>query len=143
VGADPSAEVQRLGRDARIIVTGYVKDVRPFLARATIGVCPIVYGAGIQNKALECMAAGLPVVASPQACSGLWAQAGVDLLVAREPEEWVETLARLLASPQERRRLAAAGRGYVEHHHSWEEATLQLEQAYKDVIGHGVQGIAA
>jgi glycosyltransferase involved in cell wall biosynthesis len=143
VGADPSAEVQRLGRDARIVVTGYVKDVRPFLARATVGVCPIIYGAGIQNKALEFMAAGLPVVASPQAASGLWAVAGVHLLVAREPEEWVEALARLLAAPQERRRLAEAGREYVVRNHSWGGATSQLEGAYEEILGCRRAAIAA
>ena len=143
VGADPSAEVRRLARDARIVVTGYVKDVRPFLARATIGVCPIVYGAGIQNKALEFMAAGLPVVASPQACSGLETEAGVHLLVARGPEEWVEALARLLAAPRERRRLVEAGREYVVRNHSWEGATSQLEGAYEEVLGHRRQAVAA
>ena len=143
VGADPSAEVQRLARDARIIVTGYVKDVRPFLARATIGVCPIVYGAGIQNKALEFMAAGLPVVASPQASSGLCAEAGVHLLVVREPDEWVEALARLLAAPRERRCLAEAGREYVVRHHSWEGATSRLEGAYEEILGCRRAAIAA
>ena len=143
VGMDPVAEVRALARDARITVTGYVKDVRPYLSRATVGVCPIVYGAGVQNKALEFMASGLPVVVSPQACSGLKAEPDLELLVAREPLEWSNVLTRLLASPQVRRRLAAAGRGYVERHHSWEEATFQLEQAYEDVIGHRVQAIAA
>jgi glycosyltransferase involved in cell wall biosynthesis len=143
VGADPSAEVRRLGGDARIVVTGYVKDVRPFLARATIGVCPIVYGAGIQNKALEFMAAGLPVVASAQASSGLWAEPGVHLLVARGAEEWVEALAGLLAAPQERRRLAEAGRQYVVANHSWGAATSRLEEAYEEVISRRGQLVAA
>ena len=143
VGADPSAEVQRLGRDARIIVTGYVKDVRPFLARATIGVCPIVYGAGIQNKALEFMAAGLPVVASPQACSGLEARPGQHLLSATEPAEWVEAISGLLQSPGLRRSLGVAGRDYVVRHHSWQESVSRLEEAYEEVLTHRRQSLAA
>jgi glycosyltransferase involved in cell wall biosynthesis len=143
VGADPSAEVRRLDRDARIIVTGYVKDVRPYLWRATVGVCPIIYGAGTQNKALEFMAAGLPVVASPQVYSGLEAEAGAELLTAKEPLEWVDALDELLASPAHRRRLAVAGRGYVVRHHSWEEATSRLEEAYEETLGHRRQAVAA
>ena len=143
VGADPSAAVQRLARDARIIVTGYVKDVRPFLARATIGVCPIVYGAGIQNKALEFMAAGLPVVASPQACSGLEARPGQHLLSATEPAEWVEAISGLLQSPGLRRSLGVAGRDYVVRHHSWQESVSRLEEAYEEVLTHRRQSLAA
>jgi sugar transferase (PEP-CTERM/EpsH1 system associated) len=143
VGTDPVSEVRALGRDARITVTGYVKDVRPYLSRATVGVCPIVYGAGVQNKALEFMASGLPVVVSPQVCSGIRAEPGLDLVAAKEPQEWAGALTRLLASPQERRRLAAAGRAYVVRHHSWEDATLQLEQAYEEVIGHRMRAVAA
>ena len=133
VGADPPPVVRRLANEPRIHVTGYVKDVRPYLARATIGVCPIVYGAGIQNKVLEFMAAGLPVVASPQACSGVKAEDGVHLLAADEPEEWAETLVGLLSSPARRRLLAAAGREYVVQRHSWEDATDLLEQAYEEI----------
>jgi glycosyltransferase involved in cell wall biosynthesis len=143
VGTDPVAEVRALARDARITVTGYVKDVRPYLSRATVGVCPIVYGAGVQNKALEFMASGLPVVVSPQVCSGLKAEPGQDLIVAEEPGEWVGALMRLLASPRERRRLSTAGRAYVVRHHSWEKATLQLEQAYDEVISRRAQALAA
>jgi len=143
VGADPPADVRRLARDARITVTGYVKDVRLYLCRATVGVCPIVYGAGIQNKALEFMAAGLPVVASPQVYSGLKAKADAELLVAEEPSEWVDALDGLLASPARRRRLAAAGREYVVRQHSWEEATSRLEEAYEEILGHRRRAVAA
>jgi glycosyltransferase involved in cell wall biosynthesis len=143
VGTDPVSEVRALARDGRITVTGYVKDVRPYLSRATVGVCPIVYGTGVQNKALEFMASGLPVVVSPQVCSGIRAEPGLDLVAAKEPQEWAGALTRLLASAQERRCLAIAGRAYVVRHHSWEDATLQLEQAYEEVIGHRMQAVAA
>jgi sugar transferase (PEP-CTERM/EpsH1 system associated) len=142
VGADPPAEVQRLGRDARIIVTGYVKDVRPFLARATIGVCPVLYGAGVQNKALEFMAAGLPVVASPQASSGLEARVGEHLLSATEPVEWADAISGLLESPGPRRRLGAAGRNYVVRHHSWQESVSRLEESYEEAISRRGQLVA-
>jgi sugar transferase (PEP-CTERM/EpsH1 system associated) len=143
VGADPPAEIRRLDDDARIVVTGYVKDVRPYLARATIGVCPIVYGAGIQNKALEFMAAGLPVVASAQACSGLEARPGQHLLSATEPVEWAEAISGLLEVPGLRRSLSAAGRDYVLRHHSWQDSVSRLEEAYEEVISRRGQLVAA
>jgi sugar transferase (PEP-CTERM/EpsH1 system associated) len=134
VGADPPSEVQRLDRDARVNVTGYVKDVRHHLARATVAASPVLYGAGIQNKVLECMAAGLPVVASPQACSGLEAQPGEHLLCAADPPEWADAVCELLDHSDLRRRLGAAGRVYVQRRHSWEESVSRLEEAYEEVI---------
>jgi sugar transferase (PEP-CTERM/EpsH1 system associated) len=143
VGADPSAEVQRLGRDARIVVTGYVKDVRPYLSRATVAVSPVLYGAGVQTKVLECMAAGLPVVASAQACSGLEARSGQHLLSATEPAEWAEAISGLLEFPGLRRSLGAAGRDYVVCHHSWQDSVSRLEEAYEEVISRRGQLVAA
>ncbi|MFZ0429137.1 MAG: glycosyltransferase, partial [Acidobacteriota bacterium] len=63
IGANGSAS----SRQPRVEVTGEVPDLRPSLRRSTISVVPIVYGAGIQNKVLEAMACGTPVVASPVA----------------------------------------------------------------------------
>jgi len=142
LGADPSVEVQRLARDARIIVTGYVKDVRPYLSRATVAVSPVLYGTGVQTKVLECMAAGLPVVASAQACSGLEARPGKHLLSATEPAEWAEAISGLLDSPGLRRSLGVAGRDYVVRHHSWQESVSRLEEAYEEVISRRGQLVA-
>ena len=52
-------------------VTGFVPDLRPYLAQAAVAVSPIRYGVGIQNKVLEAMAMGTPVVTSPRACQAL------------------------------------------------------------------------
>lgn len=143
VGADPPAQVRGLERDARISVTGYVKDVRPYLSRATVAVSPVLYGAGIQTKVLEFMAAGLPVVASPQACSGLEARPGEHLLSAAEPTQWMEAVCSLLNSDRLRRRLGAAGREYVVRHHSWQESVSRLEEAYEEVISRRGRTLAA
>ena len=143
VGADPPAEVQRLDRDVRIIVTGYEKDVRPYLLRATVAVSPVLYGAGVQTKVLECMAAGLPVVASAQACSGLEARPGQHLLSATDPAEWAEAISGLLEFPGLRHRLGVAGRDYVVRHHSWQESAARLEEAYEEVISRREQLVTA
>ena len=80
-GKDPSESIRLLSRDARITVTGFVDDLRPFFWSATVVVAPLVYGTGIQNKVLEAMACGVPVVASQAACEGIGAPRGHALLV--------------------------------------------------------------
>ena len=71
VGQSPTRAVQALARDERVKVTGFVPDLRPYLAQAAVAVSPIRYGVGIQNKVLEAMAMGTPVVTSPRACQAL------------------------------------------------------------------------
>jgi glycosyltransferase involved in cell wall biosynthesis len=102
-----------------------VPDVRPYLAEAAVVVAPLRLARGLQNKVLEAMAAGKPVVASPAALTGL---RGLDVpaLVATTPAEWVDVLGRLLTSVPLRAQLGAAGRRYVEEHHDWERCLEPL-----------------
>jgi polysaccharide biosynthesis protein PslH len=141
-GKDPSREVQaltasnatksesRADGNKRVFVTGTVPDLRPYLHKATIAVAPMPYGAGIQNKVLEAMACGAPVVASPQAASALPADPGSDLLVASGAEAFAEAILELLDHPERREQLGRAGRGYVERCHSWDGIGAQLESIY-------------
>src|SRR5690606_32012470 len=69
VGKDPAPVILELGEKHNISVTGYVPDLRPYLAQAAIAVSTVRYGVGIQNKVLEAMAMATPVVCSPQASS--------------------------------------------------------------------------
>jgi glycosyltransferase involved in cell wall biosynthesis len=60
VGRNPPAWLRRAARDPRVEIVGTVPDLRPYLARATLAVCPLRYAVGIQNKVLEARPWGLP-----------------------------------------------------------------------------------
>ena len=64
VGADHSAAVQKLGQLPGVTVTGSVPDVRPFVRRSALMIAPLNIARGTQNKILEAMAMGVPVVTS-------------------------------------------------------------------------------
>jgi len=134
VGKDPPREVRALAQNPSIVVTGSVPDIRPYLQRATVAVAPLTYGAGIQNKVLEAMACATPVVATPQAVSALNVLPGRDVLLAREPAAFAETVLDLLEAPQQQRQIGEAGRRYVEKHHPWAVIAEQLEEVYNEVI---------
>jgi polysaccharide biosynthesis protein PslH len=132
VGSRPPRAIQELARDPAITVTGHVADLRDTLAQATIAVCPVTVKVGIQNKVLEAMAMGLPVVCSRLGAEGLAAEPGQDLLVADDAAEFARHVGRLLAEPRLRDAIGRAGRRYVETHHRWGTAAGQLEALYQD-----------
>lgn len=130
-GSNPPASIQRMAQKGRIEVTGYVPDLRPFIQRATIAVCPLPYAVGMQNKILEAMALETPVIASPQAAAGLQAVPGQDLLVASEAEEFANAVLRLLTDEQLRADIGARGRKYLAAFHDWRQITRQLLTVYE------------
>ena len=134
VGKNPSREIREFANNPAITITGTVNDIRPYLQSATIAVAPITYGAGIQNKILEAMACGTPVVSSPQGISALAVMPDRDLLIAKEPSDISEKIFSLLERPDLQRKIGECGRRYVEQHHNWENITAQLAGFYADTI---------
>lgn len=134
-GSAPTREVRALAADPRIAVTGYVDDLRPYLAQATVAISPLRYAVGIQNKVLEAMAMGIPVVTARQVARALQAQEGVDLLFAQESPEYAQTILTLLEDAALRARLGQAGRQYVERYHDWNSAAAHLEEIYAAAVG--------
>jgi sugar transferase (PEP-CTERM/EpsH1 system associated) len=130
VGKDPAASVEMLAADPRIIVTGTVPDLRPYLASATVAVSTVRYGVGIQNKVLEAMAMATPVVCSTQASSALSTQSRHDILVGDNPQAIADHILTLLADADYRAFIGANGRTYVEAHQSWHAAAAHLETLY-------------
>jgi polysaccharide biosynthesis protein PslH len=127
VGADPAREILRLRNIAGITVTGFVKDVRPYLTEAAVAIAPLRIARGTQNKILECMAAGIPVVSTPQAAKGIQAVPGEHIIVADGPQESSRSILELLNDRNRRIKLATAARAQVEHAHSWPESMKILD----------------
>ncbi len=131
VGKDPPAEIKRLAENSRITVTGTVDDLRPYLWRATASIVPLLYGAGIQNKILEAMATGTPVIASTRSLAALQAEKGRELLAAETSEEFVREILLLLDDPGLQERLGKAGLAYVRTHHDWTDIAVRLVGIYR------------
>jgi sugar transferase (PEP-CTERM/EpsH1 system associated) len=128
VGADPSPAVQRLGEIPGVTVTGSVPDVRPFLRRSAAMVAPLNIARGTQNKILEAMAMGVPVVTSRVAAGGVDALDREHFLVADGPADCAQALARIMGDASERARLAHAGRERMLSHHAWDRSMERLDR---------------
>lgn len=127
VGANPSPAVRQLAEIPGVEVTGSVPDVRPYVLRSAMTVAPLKIARGTQNKILESLAMGVPVVASDLAARGTDAVPGRHLLTAKCPQEYANAVLRLLDDPAERRSFSKAGRARILSHHNWKESMRRLD----------------
>jgi polysaccharide biosynthesis protein PslH len=120
VGNRPAAEVKRLALARGVVVTGFVEDIRDYLAVASVCVVPLRIARGIQNKVLEAMAMGKAVVCTPQAYEGIRAQSGRDLVVAEGEDAFASATIELLRDAEKAAVLGRNARQCVERNYAWE-----------------------
>ena len=126
--ADGVADALRLKRIEGVEVVGTVPDIRPYVRTAAVSVAPMRIARGIQNKVLEAMAMGVPVVTTPAGLEGLSCRPGEEVLVADDAAGLAEVVARVLTQPDLARRLGERGRQYVLRNHSWTRAMQRFEE---------------
>lgn len=130
-GINPSERVMALANIAGIDVLGKVPDVALCLREATIAVAPMRSGSGIQNKVLEAMSSGTPVVSTSIGNRGVGAQHNAHLLVADTGTAFAQSIETLLQSPGKRSQMAQQARRYVESRFQWSEHANALLGLYK------------
>lgn len=126
VGRNPTPAVRRLADIPGITVTGTVPDIRPHLWNATAAVCPLMIARGIQNKVLEAMASGLPVVGSPEAIKGLDIEMGKDAFAADTPLTWHRAIRQILSNVESRRKAMNAALSRVTEEYVWDSQMAGL-----------------
>lgn len=134
VGAEPPEFIRDLGKLPGVSVTGSVPDVRSYITRAALTVAPLAIARGTQNKILESMAMGVPVVCSVEASGGVDATPGEHLLVAGSADQYVNAVKRVLESRSLRAQLAEAGRARVLSHHVWQNSMRRLDGIIQEAL---------
>ena len=133
VGRGPGADLRRAtAADRRVTVTGPVPDVRPFIAAATVYICPLRVGGGTRLKVLDALAMGKALVATKLSVEGLGLAPETHYLEAETPLEFLQQVRRLERDPQLRRRLGQAGRGLAVRQYSWDVIGEDLDRAYRN-----------
>jgi sugar transferase (PEP-CTERM/EpsH1 system associated) len=132
VGKDPPPQVRALAGD-RVLVTGTVPDVRPWMRSAAAFVVPLRVGGGTRLKILEAMATGRAVVSTSLGCEGIEVTPGEDILIADTPGAFADAVLRCLREPALRERLGARGRALVERRYRWEAIGDGLSDFYAEL----------
>jgi len=133
VGRDPVPEIAALSADPHVTITGFVDDVRPWLAESCVMVCPMIMGSGIKNKVLEALAMARPVVSTRLGVEALDVTDGRDLRVADSPAEFAAAVLELLGDPAARRRLGQAGRDLVMRRYTWDACAASYDAIYAEL----------
>lgn len=138
VGPEPGEELERLaGED--VVVTGWVKDLAPYLEGCRAFVSPLRYGAGIKGKIGESMAHGLPVVTTSVGAEGMGLTDGAEVLIGDDPVEFAEKVVQLYCDQELWERLSKAGLDFVDRTYSPSAVAASLQSMMESVRG-GIVG---
>lgn len=126
VGSKPTAAVRELQARQGVSVTGFVDDIRGYIARADICVAPMRIARGVQNKVLEAMAMGKAVVATPAGYEGIQAAPVRDLIVADGAEDFAKEVIALLKNTALRAKIGDNARKIMEQTYPWDRALAPI-----------------
>lgn len=138
VGRCPPRPVLKLHGRNGIRVFGEVKAIEPFLAQADVSVAPLRIARGVQNKVLEAMAMGVPVVATSEAVQGIRVAHGQEVLLGDGADSFARQVIRLLADKELRTQIANRARKKIEDIYNWSVIGNQLD----DLLQHAAFGIS-
>jgi polysaccharide biosynthesis protein PslH len=118
-------------------VTGYVEDPRPYLEQTAAFVVPLLAGGGMRVKIVDAWLWGLPVVSTAIGAEGIETRPGENIVIADNPEAFAQATVRLLRHPEERERLAGAGRRWAEERYNWRTAYAAWGAVYEGWMADG------
>lgn len=128
IGRDPAPEIKKLADQEGIVVTGTVDNIWPYIKGVDIFVFPMETGSGQQNKLLEAMAAGKPVISTAVGNSGVRAEHGKELIEANSDEEICQAIAQLVENEHQQHNLGEAGKQFVYSNYYWENIYKSLDK---------------
>lgn len=133
LGGNPTRAIRKLGKSENVTITGYVPDVRPYLNESNVCVVPLRIARGVQNKILEAMAMGVPVVATDRAKEGINAQPGKHIMVADNPADFAAKTVELLLDHQLQQTISHNARQLVENEYRWRNCLQKLDMIVKTI----------
>lgn len=136
-GARPSAVVRRLARLPGVSLIAGPADLGAVVAEAAVAVVPMRAGTGMQNKVLEAMAVGTPVVTTPRAAEAVGAVPGVHLLVGEDSAAVATAVRAVIDDPVEAQAMAQRARQFVEERFGWDLSAERLELVWERARSEG------
>jgi glycosyltransferase involved in cell wall biosynthesis len=134
VGRDPPPQVAALADLPGVVLTGFVSDIRPYIARSTVVVVPLRFGSGMRNKILEAWAMEKCVISTRIGAEGLEYQDGVNILVADDAPTMADKVIQAIRDPRVREPIRAQGRHLITEHHHPDRLVSRYYRAIASVV---------
>lgn len=134
VGRNPTREIRSAAATRGVEVTGVVPVMADALERATVSVCPMRYGSGLQTKILEAMAVSTPVVATSKAVEGIPATLIDYVTVADSAQDFAKAVISVLQEPGAARNRAIEAFAVIKAKFTWAKSVSDLEDLYREAI---------
>jgi len=136
VGANPPSAIRQLAEDPSVQITGWVDDVRSYMARSTAMIVPLRGGSGMRVKILNALAMGLPVVSTSVGCEGINVTPGSDILIADDTDTFIQQIVTLLRNRRLQRDLSKNGIMLIRERYSWNAIYGQIEASVSAIFRH-------
>jgi len=130
--------VQGLASHPAVTVTGFVPDLNAVLNQSAVFVAPLRFAAGVQNKVLEAMAAGRPVVATGIVNEGLGAEPGQEILIADDVQTMANQIVALLRDEQLRAQIGQNGLQFVRRKYKWDYVIERMRLVEENLMAKQV-----
>jgi len=132
VGSKPTKVITSLA-SPRVVITGFVDDMRHYIAKADVSIVPIFMGSGLKLKIIQSMALRVPVVSTSIANLGTNAEDGKHLLIADSAEKFAQSVILLLKDPAYNMHIADQAFGFVEERFGSKLVLNQLVNVFNRV----------
>lgn len=137
VGQKPAKELSPLKEDSSVIITGFVEDVRPFIAKSSVVIAPFISGTGVKNKVLEAMSMGKVVVSTLIGARGIDAINNEEIIIVDDPKEFANKIVNILSNPKLSKDIGYNARKKVLDIYSNESSTKSFESIFERVVKNG------
>lgn len=133
IGANPDKQIKELNQIKGVSVNGFVEDITSELNEYSVGAFPLLIGTGMQNKLLEAIAYGIPVVCSSLAAKPLNLVDGKHAFIRDNNESFANAIVTLFFDNRLKYKITNNALRYVKGKYAWEDKTLELENIYKSL----------
>lgn len=118
-GMNPEYKISALAKDKSIEITGFVNDIMPYFNRADIFIAPFQIARGVQNKVLQAMSCGIPVVSTTLGAEGIMVEDNENMLLCESSSEFIEACWRLANDKNMRSTIGSKANKTITEHYSW------------------------
>lgn len=134
IGSNPPTELVELHNGKNMFVHGFVSDIDEFWRNSDVFIVPLRSGGGIRIKIIEALRAGIPVVTTHKGCEGFPYEDRIDLLIADDPNDFVNNIIRLCEDLELRKSLSKNGKALIEQYFTPSQIGERKIYIYKAVL---------